>query len=411
MICWTDALVEDMCNEIRDRVRAHHDVASAFALGLTCRREWLLFEHRYVPSIGHEASTNHIAAHAAAHGHLALTQWALQLYGKKPRDVVVCSAVAHGQVAILDWLVKAGRPRTAGAYADLVSVAARAGQLEALQWLTAHWSVPVPDLVRHLVQDAASVGCVDILAWIKMNSADGVFPREYVALAMHTAAQSGQLAALQWLYDNRGDIELGATCLYWAVTRQNKEMITWLRERGCCQHPDIVACAVASGDLAYVQYIVALGYSPLRSCALETAVNVGNLDVVRWLYETWHCELTATCLVVALIHEHAAIVDYLFAHQCPYDAWVLVRRAVQVGDVTIVRKLITPVDDGLFRQTHIQIDLVADAAGAGSLPVLQYLRDVCHFTWDGSAINKAFRGCHRDVLVWLLQNGCPLPGE
>jgi len=78
----------------------------------------------------------------------------------------------------------------------------------------------------------------------------------------------------------------------------------------------------------------------------------------------------------------------------------MIECAAASGSVVTVNMILHKWCDGLYEE------LAAAAAGAGHLPMLQWLR-IQHCPWDGSTLAYAAAGGHREVLEWAIAQGCP----
>ena len=143
-----------------------------------------------------------VCAKAAEHGNISMLRWLRGQNLPCPRDVTAIAAAASSDVKTLQWL--RGQHPPCPWDASSCVAAARAGKLESLIWLRAQdppcpWSIAIWEA-------AADQPNVEILEWLHEH---GCPLAEYMICPCATAARSGHLAVLQWLW-RHGDRLNGA---------------------------------------------------------------------------------------------------------------------------------------------------------------------------------------------------------
>ena len=419
--CWTEALVPDMCEEVRARVRADGDVASALALALTCRSEAALFEKRFVPCRAHDG-VKHVAAHAAGSGHLALAQWAAETYGlsgsrRLLRATIIASAVKHNQVDILYAYKTRCKPRHAEELVHLQVAAALRGHLRTLVWLEQHWSLQRAHQRREeaampvcVCEAAAAGGALSVLDWLLLTR-PLLFSTQTLTECTRAAAAHGQVETLKWLVGQGA--ELNAPLFDVAIARRREDVLLWLVAQNCPYHHHTLYAAANTDSLAFVQFVVTtLGctFGTASLNPLYAAADNGNLPLVQWLYETLHCPLDLGVAESAVQGGHVHVLDWLHAHGCPLACGPLLKRAVRSGKLAVVQRVVdlVPGEDLPVHEQHM-LFLSAIACGA-DVDMVAYLHESLHLAWSGHVVRRAYAQHKRDILVYLLQQGCPFPG-
>ena len=165
---------------------------------------------------------------------------------------------------------------------------------------------------------AAAAGRLDTLAWLWVRL--GGDPGATVWMdALWAAAETGQLAVVEWLLDRgcKGD-----EChFYWAANGGHIDVVALLWKRvglDESKHADLAGSSAQSGSLPMLQWVVDHGL-PLTASACARAVSWGRLDAPRFL-RSHHCPWDGLTLKWAATHGHLDILQWALANGCPWTA-------------------------------------------------------------------------------------------
>lgn len=304
----------------------------------------------------------------AIRGDLAALQWLMESY--LPREQVsaaVYAAAANGHVEILDWLHKFHRERI---YWNCIEMC---GALD----------------YRH----------DDVVEWLRTHSP----PRsECLKLVMRSAAKTGNLVAVRWLYD-----ECHAPAENALVHTQKEghwEIARWI----------LVNCdlavrrvnwdgAAASGALSFLKYAYSRALGEPRLSTLMAAALNGHLEIVKWLYNDVHVPLTAGAMRRAAENGNLGVVQWLHVMVCERgDAWMM-DCAAKNGHLEVVKWLHAHRDEGCSRKA------MSWAAGHGHLDVVKWLHAHRSEGCSKLAMDLAATNGFLEIVQWLHEHrseGC-----
>ncbi|KXZ56902.1 hypothetical protein GPECTOR_1g813 [Gonium pectorale] len=197
-----------------------------------------------------------------------------------------------------------------------------------------------------------------------------------VAAAAGSATPDWQ-AKLEWL-EGRGYERCAAACER-AASRvaDGAERLAWLRDRGYPVGPEATSVAASAGNLAALRYLLAHGVRP-GEAATRAAAAEGQLETLVVLTAAG-CAMDDVALLLAAYNGHLHVV-----------AWLV----EALGPAVL--------------QAPAAALLFAVAANGGSLELLAWLRDRGCPWGDASFVAAAGAGWV-EALEWLADRGCPLP--
>lgn len=291
------------------------------------------------------------------------------------------------------------------------------------------------------MEEAAASGKVHLLEWITTNCENVVWNLRIY----NTAAERGQIAALEWLTaywirlnDGRStETELWHLCgsMENATEAGHFEAVQWLYENvnrfveNECHECAAIFGAFRSGRMEIVKYLYERGYRLNHwryGHPIDMVIRGGcsSLEDVKWLYENGFGE-TRACLYAAE-NGFTDIVSWLLEHGTkPKDRHYELHAAAKNGHLEIVKLLSVPEtyapsqdgDERPRKRTHSRTRpcpgdcysyaLVGAAAG-GHFDVVQWLFDNLHGGdslnrrhHNQSAISEAAANGHFEVAEWL----------
>jgi hypothetical protein len=208
-------------------------------------------------------------------------------------------------------------------------------------------------------------------AW-QATLSDGVKEQEAPAIAM---AAAGRLESLRWLHGEGWSLGAGQPA-FEAACNGHLNVLDFLLPvlLGPNFHKPSASGAALGSQRPVLRWLAARGYS--LHPAIETAAELGNLGLVRWLVEEQRVPPdSGWTYALAAGNAHYAVLCYLRDH-----GWWCGKHAC------------------------------ASAAGGGHIAVLQWLRaqePPC--PWDAKECTLAARNGHVDVLHWLRAQEPPVP--
>ncbi|KXZ55063.1 hypothetical protein GPECTOR_3g220 [Gonium pectorale] len=233
------------------------------------------------------------------------------------RNEVACQRASQCEDAVerLPWLMARGYP------ADLLAAhgAAACGNLSALEDLLKRGALSgaVDDFIAW---PAAKHGHLDAL---RLLHAHGV--RVGTPSALVSAARSGHLTVVVWMVEALGCQPLlpSHRLLRAAAASGSRELMLWLRERGCAWDTAAFADAVESGNNEEaLEWLVEAGCPmPTNGHPYLTAVEKGDYSTLRCLRRLG-CPWGPSCAVFTSAVAHGAplpLIKWLHAEGCPMD--------------------------------------------------------------------------------------------
>jgi len=204
----------------------------------------------------------------------------------------------------------------------------------------------------------------------KLNSISDEYTQQRLCI---DAAKSNSFEILKYMLDlnNRPywSSTLVSDVLNSAVRVGNLEMVKWLYSNGCTS--DVFTCA--------------------------NATEQGHLEVLQYLHENG-CPLTRFTMYHATIHNKIDILEYLHSNDCPGERDVCVT-AVRNSQFEVLK---------WFNEKGFSLGNKACeyAVENNRLDVLTWLREIgCD--WDSTAYVNAINNDRMDIVQYLHENNCP----
>jgi hypothetical protein len=153
---------------------------------------------------------------------------------------------------------------------DVSSGAAGAPNLDKLKWMVTEQHYPISE---HTTEAAARCGSVAVLEWLQQQ---GV---KHTQATAEVAAESDQLAVLQYMWKCSGSIMFDDSVSRAAAENGRLAVLQWLRSTGDCQwdSEDIMASAAKSGSVPLMKWIAEQD----PDVELDEEVNVTRHHAVR----------------------------------------------------------------------------------------------------------------------------------
>jgi hypothetical protein len=141
-------------------------------------------------------------------------------------------------------------------------------------------------------------------------------PSTWHGTTLQRALAHGHLLFVQWALADTEPIPVSqyVSC---AVSSGNMELVEWLVGRGWPIDEAAYGAAARSGSLAMLEWVKARAVAPTPN-AVSEAVKGGHLHVIEWLV-SHGSELTAGDLCVAAYEQDQVVVDWLLDRDCPYS--------------------------------------------------------------------------------------------
>ncbi|KAG1688179.1 hypothetical protein DVH05_003961 [Phytophthora capsici] len=330
----------------------------------------------------------------------------------------------QGDLPALEWLMESYLPDEL--VNSAVYAAATKGNVEILEWLyTVHRDRTCWNTIE--LCGALDYGHDDAVQWLRSHSP----PRqESLKLVMQSAAKTGNLVAVQWLYNEYHAPVEGA--LVHAQKEGHWDTARWI----------LVNCevavrrvewdgAAASGALSFLKYVYAQALGEPQVTALLAAASNGHLDIVKWLHEDVHMPLTAAAMRRAAESGHLDVMKWLHEMDCEKsDTWAM-DGAARNGHLEVIKWLHNTRDEGCSARAmswaagngHLDVvkwlhqnrsegcteDAIDLAASNGHLAIVQWLHKYRKEGCSYKAMDEAARGGHLEIVQWLHQNrneGC-----
>eukprot|EP00953_Heterococcus_sp_UTEX-ZZ885_P018774 10486-Heterococcus_DN1.PRE.1 len=196
---------------------------------------------------------------------------------------------------------------------DVSSGAAGAPNLAKLKWMVTEQHYPIS---VHTTEAAARCGSVAVLEWLHQQ---GVKHNQATA---EVAAESDQLAVLQYLWKCSGSIMFDDSVSRAAAENGRLAVLQWLRSTGDCQwdSEDIMASAAKSGSVPLMKWIAEQDPDvELDEEVMYHAAQAGHTAVCEWL-NNHECPWDEHAVHVAARAGHLDTVRWLVQNGCEYDA-------------------------------------------------------------------------------------------
>ena len=207
--------------------------------------------------------------------------------------------------------------------------------------------------IKKIVQYAACGGSLSILKWVHENRNDNYCYINSSRIAYFSATADTELktlAILQWLYqinpklfkevidgadnDNAKYGSLNPTCnatAYWGKLSCLQWLDTVIVDK-IANFNGVIHSAIQSGNLDLVKWLYKLGQNPSKNAAMKNAAKTGNLALVQWLYEMG-CLLDNRSWCAAIDEGHFHILEWLHEKHCPWDTFIPYNRGKDLNIV------------------------------------------------------------------------------
>lgn len=246
-------------------------------------------------------------------------------------------------------------------------------------------------------------------------------------LFRNTAAFTGKIAILEWLYNHP---EFSKLC-HWNDSNFLSriayngciEAFVWCRNHGCSWDSCSMAAAAIGGHIEIIRWAHENGcpWDRWTTCA---AAKKGNLNILQWIYEHG-CPIDEITCRVAAKEGHIEVLRWAHEHKIPWDVYTCseAARGGYIGVLQWLRQNGCPWDSTTQRNAaHIGNLTILEwahengcpwsestcycAAEEGHLEILQWAhKHGC--PWDERTCEYAARGGHFELLRWAHENGCP----
>jgi hypothetical protein len=211
---------------------------------------------------------------------------------------------------------------------------------------------------------------------------------EYTEAVIAAAALCNKLAEVQYLHTE--DCPWPVQLLDDAARGGHFELVRWCYEHGCrFESSGAATCMAAVG---------------------------GSVELMGWLLQQEGAKLYEAVLTAAACKGHTAMVHYLLAQQCPWDAHAI-RSAASGGHVDLLQWLMDngcPLEDeDDYDEDDGALQLGLAAAAGGSIEVLTHLRQQGMLLEDADSMTRMLNSAgHNDQLPtakWLREQGAEWP--
>jgi hypothetical protein len=255
--------------------------------------------------------TSSAAALAASRGHLHVLRWLHEQQGEEVTDVMVINAAFGGDLAVMEYVVAAvGGEVDPDRWRQTILNAAQSGQLAMVQWVAGRGVWEEGDMGDAAVE-AARVGHLPVLQYLLQQ-----YPAEVAAMARYIAAAAAgnnHMAVLQWACD----------------TWPDKQQVMWCRVVGGQDTlqgitPYLLSSYVRQGHVAVLQWVVS--HAPpaagevvrgaLQRGMADEAAREGQVGVLQWLHQQDPAlsRCSAAAAGEAAAGRHLAVLQWLQEH-------------------------------------------------------------------------------------------------
>lgn len=268
---------------------------------------------------------------------------------------------------------------------DVFTAAAKYGDMEVIKWMHQNgfeWNVDV-------CSEAAAAGNLELLKYLHVNGC----PWEEFTCTV--AAEKGHLKVLQYLHEEQCPWNK-STCSE-AAKHGHLEVLRYAHENGCPWGSGTTMYAAMDGRLETLKYAHQEG-CPWDERTPWYAASNGHLETLKYAHENgcpWDCDTAER----AAKHGHLEIVKYAHENGCPWDCRTA-EAAAEQGHLEILEYVAGT--EGNYPRPSI----LPTVALRGHLEVLKWLHQQ-KFPWDEEACKMAAYGKQKEVLDYLIDNGCP----
>ncbi|KXZ44105.1 hypothetical protein GPECTOR_73g626 [Gonium pectorale] len=359
----------------------------------------------------------------ATSGVVANLDTALQATGCALTYEVFHATAASGQLETCQWLLERGCP-TSKQYGDssgLLAAAAGGGHRHVCEWLLSLdlvWSSGGADAAAH----GGHVGLMEWLRQWRPQLRVSLGAKEEQRALIEGAAHGCELPMLQrvWrdavaegLHDEAKLAALAAAA--GSPTPDWAAKLEWLEAQGC-RPEDSMMAAVAAASRPGADAVTRLtwlrhqGY-PVWEGALHEVARKGNLEAVQYLLATLVQPPGHTASAAAQNaagRGQLAALKALHAAGWPVNAPSVAVRAAHGGHLHVLAWLVEAF--GEAAAVRPGAELFDTAAETGSVEMLAWLRSRGCEWGPGTFFRTSQSGCEA-ALEWLVEQGCPFPGE
>lgn len=278
---------------------------------------------------------------------------------------------------------------------DLMECAILANHFEIAKWLR---EVKHCEFDSYSLSYAASTGNLEMVEWILEEN-----PLSETQNVIQSAAGGGHLELLKWLLSHDYPVSRGT--LNAAAGKGHLEVVRWLIDNNI-QRPTIYAMSMA----AYGGHLEVIKYLREKDClwdyyVIDSAAELGFLQIVVWLVENSCRELRPSAIYRAASRGHLDIIKYLHSKGCPIDQDAMYN-AVEGGHFDVMKWLHTHTSPGI--QYEEEALLTVCAVESGNLTIVIWLFENGYIKPDcGAAVNHAAYKGHLHIIIWLREHGYP----
>ena len=248
---------------------------------------------------------------------------------------------------------------------------------------------------RVLCKEACALGALALIQW-SIEHECTVDPD-----CVRVAADGGDLRTLQWLRSRNPSLPWTCKAYRKACEKGDVRTVRWLHERGCPHDLDVTPRAAKGGHLDLVAWWYSIDPSLRLVPRWWGLAAHGDLSLLaRALPPT--AEAFPQACVVAARRGNLDVLKWLRAQEPPFF-WCssVLAAAAKRGDIKMMEWICASPSGG--DPCPRGVDACIEAAGAGHLSALQWLRSLnppC--PWDEDAARAAAKNGHLDVLCWIL---------
>jgi ankyrin repeat protein len=328
-----------------------------------------------------------------------------------------------------------------------LQTAAEGGDLQFFQWLLGH-QISYPKYVYELVlKRACEHGHIQVVQCLLTRMEELSLP-SVPSDIMRTAARSGQLALVHWIYELHGrnapaklfEVEEGSTALEAAAENGHLEVVQFLHRIDVAlktkrkRAPTLVSTAMCTttamnaaacaGHLAVVEWLHSNRSEGCTAAAMDGAATKGHLDVVKWLHSNrsegctsaamdgvagrvFHepgCRRTLTSCCVdkrpdSFVEDQITMLEWLNTNRSEGCSSAALDMASRSGNFVVLKWLHA---NTMVRPSSA--DPMEAAASDGRLDIVKWLHAAYPECCTDVAMIKAAEHGHLDVVKWLNSN-------
>ncbi|GMF65290.1 unnamed protein product [Phytophthora lilii] len=357
-------------------------------------------------------------------GDLPALRWLMETNFPNERlGAAVYAAAANDHVEILKWLYENHHDRV---YWNCIEMcgALDYGHEDAFEWLRTH-SPPRPECLKLVMRSAAKSGNLPAVRWLYNNC------HAHAEDALVHAQKEGHWETARWILVNcdltvrriqwDGAAASGAlSFLKYAYSRDlGNPLTSALIAAACNGHLNVMKLlhfevgipltgavmrrAAENGHLDIVEWVHEIGCEPANAWVMDTAAANGHLNVVQWLHANRNDGCTSKAMSWAAGHGYLDVVKWLHSNRTEGCTTLGMDLAAANGWLDIVQWLHEARTEGCTT------DAMDGAAREGHLEVVQWLDSHRNEGCTTAAMDSAASGGHLDIVKWLHNNrseGC-----